>query len=138
MKHFLINDVLIFPQRAKLAAAVLFAVPILLWYQSSRYDLGTDKGYSRFNIDHRNDNFARNALSPTGQDRAKNLQRYVRTLQKAGYRTAALTWLKFGAEQGLSDQIIRSYADALEANDPASAEEWRNKAAGSRKQEQRR
>ena len=124
-------------KRIELAGVMLLVIPILLWYQSAQYDLGTDKGYSRFNIDHQNDGFARTVLYATGSGRTDALLIYVQNLKKAGYHTAAMTWLKFGAEQGFSDQAIMAYADALEQKDPASASEWRKKAKTINRQQQR-
>ena len=124
-------------KRVELAGVMLLVVTILLWYQSAQYDLGTDKGYSRFNIDHQNDAFARTILTAAEPLRTKTLLRYVRNLKKAGYHTAAMTWLKYGAEQGFSDQAIMAYADALEPKDPASAAEWRKKVKTINQQRQR-
>lgn len=129
MKLFFGPELLITPKMTALTAAVIFAVPLMLWYQSSRYETGTETGISRFSADLKNDDLERAALNPMNPDCNQSLLLYVSNLKKNGYRTAALTWLKFGAEHRSSARIMLEYAAALEQSNPAMSAEWRKRAA---------
>ena len=87
---------------AALAAAVIFAVPLMLWYQSSRDDKGTDNGVSRHNYNQFYNVLAGMALSPENPECDEALLLCVDNLKRHKYHTAVLTWLRYGAERGSS------------------------------------
>lgn len=86
------------PKTVVLAIAIMITVIFSLWYQASRYDKGSNNGISRFQAASGNDSLARTILVTRGSKREKALLLYINELKKAGYHTAALTWLKFGEE----------------------------------------
>lgn len=114
---------------AAVALLVLGAVPLLLWYQSSRDDKGTSPGYSRYNVDQFSNTLAEQALNLRNPECDSFLLLYVEHLVRNGYRTAPLTWLRLGAERGKSAKVMGAYAEALAGSDPAAAAEWRRRAA---------
>ena len=123
------NSVFVAPRMAAAAFAALIAIPGLLWYQSSRGDKGTSPGWSRYNRDQFHNTLAEEALNLRNPECDGFLLLYVEQLIKNGYRTAPLTWLRMGAERGMSAKVMGAYADAVEGSDPASAAVWRKKAS---------
>lgn len=117
------------PRTAAVALLVLCAVPFLLWYQSSRDDKGTSPGWSRYNVDQFNNTLAEQALNLRNPECDSFLLLYVEHLVKNGWRTAPLTWLRMGAERGMSAKVMGAYAEALAGSDPAAAAAWRRKAS---------
>ena len=117
------------PRSAAAALLVFCAVPFLLWYQSSRDDKGTSPGFSRYNVDQFSNTLAEQALNLRNPECDSFLLLYVEHLVKNGWRTAPLTWLRMGAERGMSAKVMGAYAEALAGRDPAAAAEWRKKAS---------
>ena len=117
------------PRSAAVALLVLCAVPLLLWYQSSRDDKGTSPGWSRYNVDQFSNTLAEQALNLRNPECDSFLLLYVEHLVKNNYRTAPLTWLRLGAERGMSAKVMGAYAEALAPSDPAASAVWRRKAA---------
>ena len=115
------------PGMAAPAAAVIFAVPLMLWYQSSCDDKGTDNGISRHNYNQFYNVLAEMALSPEHPECDEALLLCVDNLKRHDYHTAVLTWLRYGAERGSSPAVMLAYADELGPGDPAAAE-WRKRA----------
>lgn len=107
----------------------MLAVPVMLWYQSSRGEAEPENRVTCYMVDLSKDKLEKIAIDPDNPDRDPAVLEYVRVLKKDGFHTAALTWLKFGAERGTSAEIMREYAAALERTDPQAAAEWRARAA---------
>ena len=119
------KSVFVAPRMAAAAFAALIAVPGLLWYQSSRGDKGTSPGWSRYNRDQFYNTLAQEALNLRNPESDGFLLLYVEQLVRNGYRTAPLTWLRMGAERGMSAKVMEAYAAALAGSDPAAAAVWR-------------
>ena len=124
-KPFADRKIFAAPRLAALAGAVILAVPFMLRYQSSRDDRGTDGGSTRYMLAMQNNLAAALAMDPHYPERDGALLLYVANLIKNGYRTAPLTWLKYGAEERLSPRVMLLYAEAIEKEKPAEAAKWR-------------